>query len=884
MYRDNVWIKNVDVDTVQRPLGEPKLKSRDNLRIVLLGCLLVLIAGCRGCNSTTPTDPPKDAAEAKKNQRVNSDRTATIPSESGVVISYVKPGHWYQANTRLTANEQDEAISISLSPVDRLGKEVPMNSGNAPIRYQRTVSLAKGQQKNVSLMYLQPDVALGSFEEEMDFSKETTPAQLRIQYSAKGFGTPMLQESNPLRLLYGYQYCLVTLCRDPARYSFLRALDCTTWSSHVKAPDERITPHRILDLKEDDLATQFPSRFYAMTSMSHLMIHDGSPALLNLEQQQAVIDWLHFGGTIIINGSDGLDRVETSFLRDYSPLVNTSTSEWSADDSILLNRHWTVQRIDDPAPINFTTARSFPKLSGQLSEGARWIDSLEGLVAEKIVGQGRIVLTTFPMNEPSFLRWPSYSSLIHNAIFRMPSRTIAKPDTEPPAPANPRANTASTTNNASNTNTPDDLDFIPTFDTMYAGDLSGTELNPLHSTRLRIWARDLDSSTSFKRSNEKEPRSRSDNKTTSSDFPSGKKTGLGGWNSESYVLASAKESLQESSGITVPKIRTVVWLLLGYLVVLVPINWAIFRLAGKVEFAWVMAPIIAVIGAFVVARNVQLDVGFSRSQTSYGFLECHAGYHRGSLSSYLALYTSLTTNYQALFPDDKGIVTPLPQSLEDASARRRLSIDGYDYTFASDDGVGLIKTPVLSNTTGLIYAEEMHDLQGSFDAKIDQASSKLSLYNRSAIRLRDVGVIGIGDDDKLIRSWVGDLNPDEETECELKQSINDEKWHNEWELNPTLSKPDAILDDGKKWTSSELDEDLYLGKLLETIANRYPLTRGELLAIGWTEENFSKLSITPQTNQTRHRTLVLLHLKTANLEPVKPDEMIFPAIKLEPGE
>ncbi|MCU0719992.1 MAG: hypothetical protein MUC83_09840 [Pirellula sp.] len=852
------------------------MKSRDNLRIVLLGCLLVLVSGCRGCNSTTPTDPPKDAAEARKNQRVISDRTATIPSESGIVVSYVKPGHWYQANTRLTANQQDESLTISLSPVDRLGKEVPMNSGTAPIRYQRSVSLAKGQQKSVSLMYLQPDVALGSFEEEMDFSKETTPALLRIQYSAKGFGTPMLQESNPLRLLYGYQYCLVTLCRDPARYSFLRALDCTTWSSHIKAPDERITPHRILDIKEDDIATQFPSRFYAMTSMSHLMINDGSPALLNLDQQQAVTDWLHFGGTIIINGIDGLDRIEPSFLREYSPLVNTSTSTWSEEDSNLLNNAWTIKRIDDAAPIAFTPARSFPKLNGKLAEGARWMESLEGLVAEKIVGQGRIVMTTFPMNEPSFMRWPSYSSLIHNAILRMPSRTISKPDTEAPPPANPGSN--------AQLNATPDMELSPTLDTTYAGKYQGSELNPLHSTRLRIWARDLDSSTNFKRAKEKATKEQPDDSAASSEFPAGKKTGLGGWNSESDVLASAKESLQESSGITVPKIKTIVWLLTGYLVVLVPINWAVFRLAGKVEFAWVMAPIIAVIGAFVVARSVQLDVGFSRSQTSYGFLECHAGYQRGNLSSYLALYTSLTTNYQALFPDDKGIVSPLPQSFEDSSSRRRLSIDGYDYTFASDDGVGLIKTPVLSNTTGLIYAEEMYDLQGSFNVDIDLANSKLTLYNGSAISLRDIGILGIGDDNKLISSWVGDINPDQETECDIKLTNNSEKWHNNWELNPALSKPDTVLDDGRIWTGSELKDDLYLGKLLEIVASKYPLTRGEILAIGWTEENLSKLEVTPQTNQSKHKTLVLIHLKTANLEPIKPDEMIFPAIKIESAE
>lgn len=862
----------------QEECGETKLKSRNRIQIVLLSFLLALVSGCRGCNSTTPQDPPKKTSEAKKNQRITSDRTATIPSESGVVISYVKPGHWYQANTRLTANQQDETLDISLSPVDRLGKEVPMNLGTAPIRYQRSVSLAKGQQKSVSLMYLQPDVPLSSFEEEMDFSKETTPAQLRIQYAAKGYGTPILQESNPLRLLYGYQFCMVTLSRDPARYSFLRALDCTIWSSDTKAPDERITPHRILDLKEDDLATQFPSRMYAMTSMSHLLIHDGSPSLLNLEQQQAVIDWLHFGGTIVINGIDGLDRVESSFLREYSPIANTSTSTWSDEDSATINDVWTIPRVNDPSPIPFTPLRAFPKLTGQLTEGSRWIETLEGLVAERMIGRGRIVLTTFSMNEPSFLRWPSYSSLVHNAILRMPSRTVTKPESEstPTAPVNSNAPIGSSTIG--------ELDFVPALDTVYSGDYQGTELNPLHSTRLRIWARDLDSSTSFKRIKEQGNDPQGNFLGASSLFPSGKKTGVGGWNSSSYVLSSAKESLAESSGITVPKIRTIVWLLLGYLIILVPINWAVFRLTGKVEYAWVMAPIIAVVGAFVVARSVQLDVGFSRSETSYGFLECHAGYDRGSLSSYLALYTSLTTNYQVLYPDDNGIVTPLPQTGEDSKARRRLSIDGYDYSFANDQGIGLVKTPVLSNTTGLIYSEEMCNLQGSFDVELDNNNDKLTLVNRSGIALRDVGIIGVHEDDNLVRSWVGDLTPNQQVDCELKRYPNKDKWHEEWQRNPTLASPDQVQSYVMNPSASQEQDELYLGRILGVIANDYPLARGELIAVGWTSENLSQLTISPKTNQSKHRTLVLLHLKIPDLDQVKPDRKIFPAKKLDRAE
>lgn len=847
------------------------MKSRGILEIFLLAYLLVFPMGCREEKPTSQVDLAKDAEEAKRKQRILSDRTATIPSESAVVVSYVKPGHWYQANARLTANQQDESLVVSLAPIDRQEKEVPLTAGTAPIRFERTVALARGQQKNVSLLVLQPDISLNSYQDLMDFSKDTTPALLRLQYSAKGFGTPLLQENNPLRLLYGYQYCVVTLCSDPARHSYLKALDSATWSSQIRAPEERITPHRILDLKDDDLATLFPSRLYAMTSISHLMINDGSPALLGIDQQQAVLDWLHFGGTIIINGMEGLDKVESSFLRPYAPLIDAKSGSWSEADTEQLNRSWTVPRMEDDNDTPFSPARAIPKIQGRLREGARWMDNLEGLVAEQFVGQGRVVMTTFPMNDSSFQRWPSYSSLVHNAVFRMPARTVVRAKEEIPLNPNSRLTAE---------------EYVPLFDTLYADSFQGTELNPIHSTRLRLWARDLDLSTSHKRAGDKargpnSPLNTSVPERIVSPFPEGKKTGLGGWNAESDVLNSAKASLQESSGITVPKVTTIVWLLAGYLIVLVPINWAVFRLANRVELAWVMAPIIAIVGAFIVARSVQLDVGFSRSQTSYGFLQCHAGYSRGVLSNYLALYTSLTTNYQALYPDDTGVVTPLPLSSDSTAAKRRLSVDGYDYTFAGDGGVGLIKAPVLSNTTGLLSSEEMLDLEGAFDVEFDDEMGNLTLFNRSKLDLYDVGIIGASDGGQFLKGWIGDLEIGGEVACKLENPKTVDRWLSQWELNPTLSKPDLVLSNGNKWTSSELPDDLYLGKMLEMVASRYPFGRGELVAIGWTHDQLSGLRISPDTNQKRHKTMVLIHLRYAKPEPVKPDKILFPAVKLE---
>ena len=53
--------------------------------------------------------------------------------------------------------------------------------------------------------------------------------------------------------------------------------------------------------------------------------------------------------------------------------------------------------------------------------------------------------------------------------------------------------------------------------------------------------------------------------------------------------------------------------LIGYLFVLVPLNWLLFRVLGRVELAWAAAPVIAVVCTGLVVWLAQLDIGFARS-------------------------------------------------------------------------------------------------------------------------------------------------------------------------------------------------------------------------------------------------------------------------------
>src|SRR5262249_41547520 len=108
-------------------------------------------------------------------------------------------------------------------------------------------------------------------------------------------------------------------------------------------------------------------------------------------------------------------------------------------------------------------------------------------------------------------------------------------------------------------------------------------------------------------------------------------SGVAAWNDFSAVPTAARDTLREAAGILIPKSSFVVWTLAVYLFVLVPLNWAIFWLCGRVEWAWIAAGLIALCGVAAVVKLAQLDIGFARSQTELALLELHGGYPRGHL-------------------------------------------------------------------------------------------------------------------------------------------------------------------------------------------------------------------------------------------------------------
>lgn len=818
------------------------LQLRSKTSLLWLALLLLPILGCRGCNSdpqNTTQDP--NAKNKNQKQRLVADELRTLPFSSEIAGNAVKPGHWYQTRHKLKANFGDESLVASMFDIDKQELPMPPWAQGIPLQFERNVSLAKGQEKTIELKVLQPD----EFRQSDSSGFASSNVSLFTRYALRGLGSPILEESFLLKAMPEYQYDMLILSREVSPYTFWRGLDCIVWPLYE--PDEkfRVTPHRIIDVPESELPNSIPSQLATMTSISHIVLNDATLSNLTNDQQSAMLDWLYFGGTLILNGPDAIGSIETSFLRPYAPLQQTSSSRLSESMLDSLNNSWSL-RFSKGERIPFANetlrekALQIPILNGSLATAddqksplpAQWVDQLEGLVAERFFGQGRVVMTTFPMTNATFLNWPSYSALIHNGILRKPPR-IPSLGLEPLV--------------------------------KYEGDFKGTEMSPIHNTRLRIWARDLDPTTirneAFIRSNKiEEELQRPDDR---------KKVGFGAWNASSHLLISFTDALRESSGITVPLLSTVLKWLAAYLIVLVPLNWLIFRLIGKLEYAWLAAPLIALAGVFVIARGVRLDVGFTRSQNTIQFLELHNHYPRGVLSSYHALYSSLTTNYQAVFSDNtdntlnseksSGVLCPMPAHTIGRTANRARMLE---YKVADEKGNGFHSFPVLSNTTGMLQSEEMVELSGSISItptsnpqSSDPANSPLqwNVTNNSPLNLRQVAVMGIDSQNQFQLGWVEAIPPNSSLSISPTPQPNSQRTAVQWQ--------DA--------------QDPSLAYLLQDISKHYPLGRNEWIALGWMQENTSRLQVTPASLQAQSKAIVLLHLTTASPAPISHDVRLY---------
>ncbi len=106
--------------------------------------------------------------------------------------------------------------------------------------------------------------------------------------------------------------------------------------------------------------------------------------------------------------------------------------------------------------------------------------------------------------------------------------------------------------------------------------------------------------------------------------------GAAAWNDFSWVSKAARQALREAAGISVPKREFVLWMVGIYLLLVVPVNWLVFRAMGRLEWAWIAVPVVAIGWGIAVIWLAQLDIGFARSETEIAVLEAQNGFPRAT--------------------------------------------------------------------------------------------------------------------------------------------------------------------------------------------------------------------------------------------------------------
>ncbi|HEY3391343.1 MAG TPA: hypothetical protein VGK58_01455, partial [Lacipirellulaceae bacterium] len=295
----------------------------------------------------------------------------------------------------------------------------------------------------------------------------------------------------------------------------------------------------------------------------------------------------------------------------------------------------------------------------------------------------------------------------------------------------------------------------------------------------------------------------------------------------------------------------------------VPLNWLVFHTLGRVEWAWIAAPVIAIAGTFGVVHQAQLDIGFVRAQTEIGLLEQQPEHPRAHLSRYTALYTSLSTTYDLAFANMTTLAAPFPAE-ETFSMLRGQGLQNVD--FRRYDDVRLAGLPISSNSTGMVHSEQILTLDGPIRLGKSTARDSEQIENRTRLTLDSVCVVrrpvpddGVTAGARLYGKWIGTMSPGQSTPISWLPINIDDK------IVPFAAERRAEQ-------QTRGGDRLNLEPMFRLALAAQYMEPGETRLVARVDEILPGQEITPAASQVNGTTLIVAHLAYAPLPPPRPDE------------
>ena len=402
-----------------------------------------------------------------------------------------------------------------------------------------------------------------------------------------------------------FQFFFVVLAHEPDSYFWLLGQrfmkdPCgkAIWETASLKPE----PQYRLIMPPSDKRPALPAQALAWTPIAYLLWDDWQPDDLSPDQQQAMLDWLHWGGQLIISGPRSLQGLRGSFLEPYLPATAGKSVELKPEELRQLETFAAREFHDRP---RLTVNKPWSGI--ELRRARRCHQSPETrpggqFAAGRASGGPRcIIVTAFHLAQWELRRWAGCDGFFNGCLLGRAGRHFDQND-----------------------------------------EFACATLGRSQRRRRPRFIASLEARSFTRR--------------------------LATWDDNSPISEEIRESLRKAAGIEVPSKRFVVIVLIGYLLVLVPLNWLLFRSLGRVELAWAAAPVIAVVCTGLVVWLAQLDIGFARAKTEIGVVEFQPSYPRAHVTRYTALYSSLGTDYRFDFDDPTAV---------GASPFRRQAIAGW---------------------------------------------------------------------------------------------------------------------------------------------------------------------------------------------------------------
>ncbi|MEX2357242.1 MAG: hypothetical protein WEE51_02865, partial [Pirellulaceae bacterium] len=824
-----------------------------------LACLL-MVTGCDGC---TPQAGPTDIEE--RNERLARAREKgdfekpnlkILPHDDReVMLNRVKPGHWTGVTSEMKANNFDFRGQLYAQATDTESQPLPLPQTDYYFSSTRPLALTKGQARWADVLYYPPKSR----------GAENRNQLFQVGLRDRSRGGELLSESISIARMFAHEYYFVVLAATADQYQFLNLSD-NIRSLGVGTEMEDLTPHYRLLLPKVVDRVPLPENPFAWTSIAYILWDDIDPNLLTNDQQEALLDWLHFGGQLIISGPDTLDRLRNSFLQPYLPADDAGSVELEQSDFDVWNEHFvtseSILQDGERQPTEYPVKLRTSGLRGVrlgLREDSHFVPHTGDLVAERQVGRGRIVATAFQTRAVDLSQnWKNFDSFFNATLLRRPPRRFKVDQNE----------------NVS-------FEWV---------DQELGRNDPRLVSGIRFLSRDLEdrlplyqrldaaarSSLGFpsyppgyaaqavEQGDELELKSEAYHRF--SGFVADPESGVGAWNDYGAVASAARQNLQQAAGISIPKSSFILQVTAGYLLVLIPLNWCVFWMIGRVEWAWIAAPIIAVIGAVTVVKLAELDVGFARSRTELAVIEVPVNYHKGHVTRFSSLYTSLGTRYDMRFTHPNSLSLPFSRDTRAVTSRsgRLASTPTEVQYYQEGTDVSLSGLQVSSNSSTMVHSEYLIPLADrpmfQWNQSADDNDEEANLTYHGELPLKDVGIIRRRKDDsrRIEVAWIGDLSQGMSATARFSQPGDAWTLLNQWDAVPVFS---PVVE----------ETEISLRYLLNVVKDVRHLKPGETRLIGWTDQDVDNLEVYPSASQQQIRTLLVAHLTNPPLPEPQGD-------------